>query len=137
MPFRRTIYMRELRLSQRAEGRAAATLGPIMRVNGPTADPSLGAIEKNWSPFALAGGVGAVGGTDKVFVHRWLDFHGEAIVHELDLSRGALSRSHRSSNGKLREVLGGPRHTESSGGEVNACGEEGRSGWVRHGADRV
>jgi len=114
VPFRRTIYVRDLVLQRTENGGSRAVLGPIMRVLGGTAEPPLGDIEKNWAPFARTTRAGSV----EVFVHRWLDRKGEAIVHRLVLDKASatVGETLLSSNGKLREVIGGPHHTEISGG---------------------
>lgn len=51
-----------------------------------------------------------------MFVHRWVDRAGEAVAHELDFRTGQLLRTYTSSNGRLRQIIGGPNHTEISGG---------------------
>ena len=73
MPFRRTIYVRQLRVEKK-DGRAVAAVGRIVRVRGDSAEPALGGIEKNWSPFATS--------SESVYVHRWLDRRVFPSVHE-------------------------------------------------------
>ena len=56
LPYHRTIYIRELRVSMGEEDRLSALLGDILRVQPGDALPQFGAVEKNWAPFAGGGG---------------------------------------------------------------------------------
>ncbi|KAL3910710.1 MAG: hypothetical protein SGPRY_008960 [Prymnesium sp.] len=110
LSFRRTIYVSELSVSWR-ESRIVGQLGRPVRLSGAQTSFALGDIEKNWSPFSRD-----VKGRMQTFVHRWIDRAGQAIVHQLDVRSGELRGDIVSSNGKLRQVVGGPPHTTLSGG---------------------
>jgi hypothetical protein len=112
--FRRTMYVRDVRLVVGSGGVLEARASAAQLVRPDAAGPPLASVEKNWAPFTPW--LPAEPEPTKLYFHRFLELRGRAIVQRLDLASGAIDATYASNVGRLRALIGCAPHAVVSGG---------------------